>query len=491
MKKIKLLAWVAYLALLLLAVACSDDDEKDPTPEVYSITVTAAANGTVTADPATCEAGETVTLTATPDEGFLFVKWTVTGGEVTLADATANPVKITMPRGNVAIEASFAEEIIPYALTLATVENGTIAADAGEAPEGKPVTLTATPAAGYDFIAWTVEGAEIAETELAKNPLTFPMPANEVRVSAAFRGQINVLDKITDPTFKAYALHCMEHAEEGNVDGATVKQPMWDLNLDGKLSEKEATAVQFLDLNRFYNETAGELGVEVGGITSLAGIEYFTGIKRLDISEYVIDTEGMELNLTNCKELVEFAANDCGYGLSKIILGGKPGLKLLDLTACWDLTGIDLDNCPKLEELILKSDYMEQIDLSGLPALKKLNLMLSGMESIDLSANTELTSLIFTNCSDLKTLDISRQNKLTSLNCTGCQLSVVDITKMAFNEDGTYTAFVGNQGTRKNPLNLNELRMRADQKKHWDEVLTVGSTNQSRNSRITNVTVIE
>ena len=58
-------------------------------------------------------------------------------------------------------------------------------------------------------------------------------------------------------------------------------------------------------------------------------------------------------------------------------------------------------------------------------------------------------------------------------------------------EDGTYTAFVGNQGSGRKPLELGELIMRADQKEHWDNVLTVGSNNQARNSRILKVTVVD
>ena len=62
---------------------------------------------------------------------------------------------------------------------------------------------------------------------------------------------------------------------------------------------------------------------------------------------------------------------------------------------------------------------------------------------------------------------------------------------MASEEDGTYTAFVGNQGSGRKPLELGELIMRADQKEHWDNVLTVGSNNQARNSRILKVTVVD
>lgn len=496
MKKLKLLAWVGYLALVPVAASCSDDEKDDLQSQLYTVTVTATDNGTAVADPATCEAGETVTLTATPDEGYLFVKWTVVSGEVTLADATVNPFKITMPNGDVAIEASFAEKIIPYAIRVVAGENGSVKAMAGEqevteAPEGTAVTLTATPDEGYEFVAWTLTGVEIAGEDLLKNPLTITMPAAEVNAEASFKLQIDVLEMITDPTFKAYVQHCMESATECVVEGETVKQPMWDTDLNGKLSEKEAAAVQFIDLNHFYNETAGELGLSLEEIKSLDGIGYFTGMKRLDIADYTIGYDPLELDLTPCSELVELMAEDCGDGLTKVILGEKSKLKMANLTACWGVTAIDLDKCPNLEELRIMSDYLTQVDLSKCPKLKKLTLQLYETESFDLSANKELASLDLQGCSELKSLDISHLTKLTYLSCTGCKLTKVDISKMAFDADGTYTAYVGNQGSPRNPLDLEELIMRADQKKHWDEVLTVGTANSSRNSRIQKVTVTE
>lgn len=492
MKKLKKLTWVAYCLLVLMA-SCSEDNENGSKP-MYTVTVTVLENGTVTADPTSCEAGETVTLTATPNEGFIFVKWTVKSGEVILADATANPIEFTMPKSNIALEASFAEEIIPYAIRVTSGGNGSAKAlvgetEATEAAEGTPVVLTATSDEGYEFVAWSITGLELSEEELTKNPLNITMPAGEISAAASFKEKINVLEMITDPTFKAYAKYCMSNGDgKREVDGTTLEQPLWDTDLDGMLSEKEAAAVKFIDLNHFYNETAGEKGIDVDMITSLNGIEYFTGIKRLDIADNLFDTQDMELNLTNCKELVEVTAEESGYGLAKVILGEKPALKSLNLGYCWDLADVDLKNCSKLEELTLGCDYIEQIDLTPFTQLKKLDLQLS-LGSIDLSSNTELTAL-YLSC-DLTTLDISHQTKLTILNCSGNKLSVVDISKMAFGEDDTYTAFVGNQGSRRSPLNLEELIMRADQKAHWDNVLTVGPNNEARNSRISKVTVVD
>ncbi|MGM9609731.1 MAG: InlB B-repeat-containing protein, partial [Eubacteriales bacterium] len=52
-------------------------------------------------------AGTTVTLTAAPPAGKVFVRWTVTAGGVTLADATSSTTTFVMPEGNVEVTAEF------------------------------------------------------------------------------------------------------------------------------------------------------------------------------------------------------------------------------------------------------------------------------------------------------------------------------------------------------------------------------------------------
>lgn len=71
-----------------------------------------------------------------------------------------------------------------YTITLASVANGTINADMEEATEGTTVTLTATPAAGYEFSLWTVTDANNNAIAVTNNQ--FEMPASNVTVSASF-----------------------------------------------------------------------------------------------------------------------------------------------------------------------------------------------------------------------------------------------------------------------------------------------------------------
>lgn len=98
--------------------------EKDVTVEVtfkkstYTVTVAAAANGTVTADKATAQMGDTVTVTATPDKDYELSKITVNGTAI-----TGNT--FTMPAENVTVAAEFkkvgsagAEIVVPEGVSV-------------------------------------------------------------------------------------------------------------------------------------------------------------------------------------------------------------------------------------------------------------------------------------------------------------------------------------------------------------------------------------
>ncbi len=88
-------------------VANFEEEEIVVTPEEYNITVAAVSNGTVTANKTTAEAGETVTLTATPASGCSFSQWLVyKTGDVT-ATLTVNNNRFTMPAYDVTVAAVF------------------------------------------------------------------------------------------------------------------------------------------------------------------------------------------------------------------------------------------------------------------------------------------------------------------------------------------------------------------------------------------------
>ena len=96
--------------------------------------------------------GETVTLTAIAKTGHKFVNWS--------NSETANPLTFTATE-DVNLTANF--EVLSYTVTaLTNDENKGTVEGAGTYAYGKEVTLTATPADGYELLYWS---DRIAETE--------------------------------------------------------------------------------------------------------------------------------------------------------------------------------------------------------------------------------------------------------------------------------------------------------------------------------------
>ncbi|HCS87431.1 MAG TPA: hypothetical protein DIW30_03135, partial [Bacteroidales bacterium] len=153
------------------------------------ITISPTEHGTVTADKPTARYGETVTLTITPAEGYAFEQLTVLDGETDIPVSTPaeGTYTFTMPAADVVVSATF--KAINYTVTTASVENGTLTADKQTAHYGDIVTLTITPATGYELDQLQVLDGEtdIPVSTTAEGTCTFIMPAANVTVSATFK----------------------------------------------------------------------------------------------------------------------------------------------------------------------------------------------------------------------------------------------------------------------------------------------------------------
>ncbi len=149
-------------------------------PVTYVLTLTIDGEGTVAREPQQdeYEEGTTVTLTATAADGWEFVRWT---GDAT---GTGRNTTVTMD-GNKTVTAVFREideEIVTYVLTVNIVGQGTVTINPQleEYEEGTTVTLTATAAAGWEFVEWTGDGTGTSTV------ITFNMDENK-SVTAVFR----------------------------------------------------------------------------------------------------------------------------------------------------------------------------------------------------------------------------------------------------------------------------------------------------------------
>ena len=120
------------------------------TQDEYTLTVNTVGSGSVAKNPdqSTYHYGDVVTLTATPVTGWAFTVWSgdLTGG--------ANPATFTLD-GNKIITATFAQNM--HALTTHIVGSGSVTRNPDQATYsfGTVVTLTAVPAPGWSFSAWS------------------------------------------------------------------------------------------------------------------------------------------------------------------------------------------------------------------------------------------------------------------------------------------------------------------------------------------------
>ena len=130
-------------------------------PSSCTLTVT-STNGTVTKNPdqANYNYGTSVTLTATPSAGYLFVNWT---GDAT---GSTNPLTLTM-NGNKSITANFARDTFTVTLSANPKSGGTVTGD-GTYDFNSTVTVVATakniPGSKFLFTNWTENGNEVSKS---------------------------------------------------------------------------------------------------------------------------------------------------------------------------------------------------------------------------------------------------------------------------------------------------------------------------------------
>ncbi len=169
----------------LFTVACDPEEKgkgQDQEPQTYTVTVIEGVNGTVEATPLEAEAGETIALTATPDQDYEFSLWDNHDG-LTLenldvdADGVATAT-FQMPAENVTIGADFTAippplggNVAPYILYVDT--DGTLVAGAW----GNKLSLANILYFKFGSVIGLVGGAKghaYTSADIAFNPTNLP-----------------------------------------------------------------------------------------------------------------------------------------------------------------------------------------------------------------------------------------------------------------------------------------------------------------------------
>lgn len=202
------------LTLSFLMPACDLTYTVDYEKCDFSITtVFDAKQGTVTTSPANiAQLDDIVTVTVEPKTGYRLASLTATyaGGEksLVLTEIAENRYTFTMPAAAVTVTALFEE--VNYTVTLTVDGEATTALNGFDTVNIgvdylDTVTVSVTPAAGWELTAITVDGGKITVNEKIKQSggdYTFTMPEHDVAVEV----------KLTKTGYglKAYAINSFE-----------------------------------------------------------------------------------------------------------------------------------------------------------------------------------------------------------------------------------------------------------------------------------------
>jgi hypothetical protein len=162
----------------------------------YSVAIGTFTGGSVTADKASYEENEAVTLTIAIDAGYELNEISAhkTGDETTLValTGTGSTRTFTMPAYDVTVVATFTEIVVnnEYSVAIGTFTGGEVVADKLSYEENAAVTLTITLDTGYALATISAYKTDDEETPVTLDgegsERTFTMPAYDVTVVATF-----------------------------------------------------------------------------------------------------------------------------------------------------------------------------------------------------------------------------------------------------------------------------------------------------------------
>ena len=135
----------------------------------YNLNISASVGGTVSTEGGTYDEGTEVNITATPNEGYLFVGWDG-------IEDTSNEITVLIS-SNTTVVAIF-QVIAQFTVTISASEGGTVSSIGGIFIEGYELSVEALPNTGYEFLRW-------GEVDISTSSLTITVSSN-ISLTAIF-----------------------------------------------------------------------------------------------------------------------------------------------------------------------------------------------------------------------------------------------------------------------------------------------------------------
>ncbi|MDD3036935.1 fimbrillin family protein [Bacteroides sp.] len=349
------------------------------------------------------------------------------------AKTEANTVDIAMQRKTARVIVHIAgfndQYATGYSVSAASVSGNTSGYNTGGTTTG-PVTVSACKATDTDFYALltptTADGGATFIT-LTVTDGTTPTPLTVKGIPALEAG-------------KSYTYNVTVGKNRITIGSVTVK----DWGSEVVIPEGEAIELPFQDpkfvevlINNHSVPHTGNkidfknaetlvalkkitnLNVGSKGITSLKGIEYMTGLTKLDCDRNQLTA--LDLSKNTALTILYCSNNQL------TALDVKANTALTDLVCTVNqLTALDVKANTELTILNCEGNQLTALNVTMNTKLKSLQCGLNSLTAIDVSKNTALTVL---NCrsSSIDVIDVSKNTALTVLDCSGNQLTTLDV----------------------------------------------------------------
>jgi len=390
---------IALYSLCIVLFFCSKDEEtqaptntvQTTTPEPvavvtqYTLTVSASEGGSVSAG-GTFDDGTSVSVAATPAEGYEFVGWEG-------RDETTPELTITL-NSNVSLTATFESS-----LAKDIIGKWDFSSDTGK---NNCTVISIIFSTDLSFKLYTQNVVILGNFSVSQGTISLLVGGNSIGTIAG----VTVSGTSLSATFNINGYCVAVQVAQKNTTYTVAKTYVPDDNFEQSLIDFGYDNV--LDNYVTTNNISGitTLDTNAKNISDLTGIEDFVSLVKL--LSYQNNLSAVNLSLNTSLDYLELGENN--------------------------ITSIDLSTNLLLEHLNLYGNQLTSIDVSGNQALTYLSLGGNSFTNIDVSNNLLLTDLlVFDN--DLSSLDISGSTGLINLMAKGnTNLSCIQVNQTQLNQ---------------------------------------------------------
>jgi len=268
------------------------------TTPTYTLTTSVVGEGSITPSGGEYEEGEVVTLTGTPNEGWIFLGW---NGDFVSTSIT-DPLVITMDR-NINVIGTFVRRNYPLTITIegeGTVTERIVSSPkTTEYPYKTVVELTPIPTNGWEFVEWNNWDGEVDEenriviTVDGETNITITFERIDYPLTITIEGEGEVEQEVVQPKTSEYPFETVVQLTPIPSDGWRFTEWGGDLSGDVKpiqitISEEKNVSVKFSPI-----VFLGENGItimcpdgNIGDVGVVNGVEYEVVDRRLLIQRF-------------------------------------------------------------------------------------------------------------------------------------------------------------------------------------------------------------